>query len=257
MDTEKENRILFALRTQRPATRQARANHVSTGAASNPFLIGLSLALTAAGFATLAPASSSTPAVVGDLDAAPFEPVQTRDKESPNVTRGEAQKISEAHRVPREIQDLTRKVAELVPEPGMSASLLTAIIKNESRFQMKARAFEKNAYPSIQRRSPKASDARALSTSYGLTQVLGETARGWGISVRELQSDPELQVHLGGLELGRCLRREHGSQFWALACYNAGARSHRRDYPESSKRYAKRVFTDAKILAGSSGLGVG
>lgn len=146
---------------------------------------------------------------------------------------------------PAQVEAMAQQIASLVPEPGMSAPLLTGLIAHESRFDAGATAFEKKAYPRIRERERSVARARELSTSYGLAQVMGDTARDWGISVGELQEDPELQVHLGALQLGRCLRREHGDRFWALACYNAGLRKSRSEYPQAAKVYAAKVLKEA------------
>jgi hypothetical protein len=104
------------------------------------------------------------------------------------------------------------------------ANLLRGLIHQESGWK-----------PHARRAEPKLRTA-----SIGLTQVLGTTARGFGVKPHEL-TDPETSVWVGALYLKDCIKHERGDQFFALACYNAGPKKNRGLYPKKSIAYARSV----------------
>lgn len=143
---------------------------------------------------------------------------------------------------PKPVDAIIREVVTMPPQKGLTVPLVKGMIEQESTWNPKAKKFEPRRFLKLRKRGVR--DAKNLATSHGLTQVLGETAARYGVHWKELE-EPETAIGLGALVLRDCLRREDGNQRFALACYNAGFRAHRR-YPAGALLHAERVLAKAR-----------
>jgi len=82
---------------------------------------------------------------------------------------------------------------------------------------------------------------KPLATSWGVMQVMGQTAESMGVKWQELL-DLETNLRVGAVHLSNCLRHEGGKLERGFACYNAGPEPSHRQYPASSVVYAKKVM---------------
>jgi soluble lytic murein transglycosylase-like protein len=140
-------------------------------------------------------------------------------------------------------------------ENALPASLIAAVIQEESRFDEWATRAEPRYLRSRKVRRSAARFARAhrlgptaftelvdRSRSYGLMQVMGETAREQGFDppfLAELYIPHNAIAH-GAMLLKRLLKRYHNDTLSAISAYNQGS-AHKKRGVFANARYVYRV----------------
>lgn len=121
------------------------------------------------------------------------------------------------------VKDIVSSAAEDSLCPQVTPSLLRAIAKVESDNKANVARFEAHHLGAI------SGDWEALkrrfedATSHGETQILGKTARAYGVEPEELRKDKETSYRLTALILSKDIcGRFHGDLTSGIASYNAG-----------------------------------
>jgi hypothetical protein len=121
------------------------------------------------------------------------------------------------------VKDLVTSAAEDSLCPQVTPSLLRAIAKVESGNKANVARFEAHHLGAI------SGDWEALkrrfedATSHGETQILGKTARAYGVEPEELRKDKETAYRLTALILATDICRNFkGDLTSGIAAYNAG-----------------------------------
>jgi soluble lytic murein transglycosylase-like protein len=114
---------------------------------------------------------------------------------------------------------------------GLDPTLVCAVCEQESSWYPWAMRYEPAFYERYVRPlglSPTESTLRSFS--FGLMQIMGQTARELGFKARSLGEllDPSQCVHYGCLKLAACLRLADGDVQAGLLKYNGGSNP---DYP--------------------------
>lgn len=126
-----------------------------------------------------------------------------------------------------EIITLARAIAM---RHDLSAEIVLGIIERESSFNCWSIRYEPGfllRYVAPQYKAGKlnATETYARSFSWGLMQIMGQTAREFGFVGEFLSelSDPEIGIEWGCRKLVGCLRKAEGDMSKALEAYNGGA----------------------------------
>lgn len=109
---------------------------------------------------------------------------------------------------------------------SLDPSLLKALIENESSWNPHAERYEGGFFQKyiVPLGLKDAQEAKDRATSFGLCQVLGETARELGFKESmALLFDPAVNIFLGAKKLRKCLDHEGGKVREGLLRYNGGA----------------------------------
>lgn len=125
---------------------------------------------------------------------------------------------------PVEIRLIARQVAE---NAGLDPDLVCAVCEQESSFNPWAIRFEPtffDHYIAPQHLRPTEAYGRAFS--YGVMQIMGQTARELGFAGQFLVAlcDPQTGIEYGCKKLKQCLTRAAGDVTKALLYYNGGGR---------------------------------
>lgn len=109
---------------------------------------------------------------------------------------------------------------------SIDPSLFCGLVETESSWNPHASRFEQGFFDRyiVPLKLTDANEARDRATSFGLTQVLGQTARELGF--REslvLLCDPEVNLFLGAKKLKKCLDAHAGMVKEGLLAYNGGS----------------------------------
>jgi soluble lytic murein transglycosylase-like protein len=108
---------------------------------------------------------------------------------------------------------------------GLDPYLVCAVIEQESGWVPWAMRYEPAFFTRyiVPMNLADATEAQARSTSFGLMQIMGQTARERGFTSRFLTElcDPDTGVDLGCRKLQACFAT-HGEPESALLCYNGG-----------------------------------
>lgn len=124
---------------------------------------------------------------------------------------------------------------------GLDPALVCAVIEQESSWDTEAKRLEQGFYVRYVRPQKLASGMEAIgrSTSWGLMQVMGQTARehGYNGNFDDLCLDPEMAIQVGCIVLKKKLERAKGDLTRGLLLWNGGGN---KDYPgEVIARIAK------------------
>jgi len=122
----------------------------------------------------------------------------------------------------QELINLARTIAGTF---NLDPSLVCALVENESSWLPNAVRFEEQFYEHYEKalKLPE-SEELGRSASYGLTQIMGQTAREYGFKENfRLLYDPEVNLHLGCQKLRRCLDLHGWKVRDALLAYNGGS----------------------------------
>lgn len=127
------------------------------------------------------------------------------------------------------IADKKAFVQPLADKYVIDPYLIVAVIEQESSWYPYAAVYEEGFYKRYieSMRNINQTEAHMRATSWGLMQVMGETARELGFAVKDHPSLAELTIPLVGIEYGcKKLRREldfkGGNESAALLAYNGG-----------------------------------
>lgn len=123
---------------------------------------------------------------------------------------------------------------------GIDTALLCALIDHESSWDQWAiryepAFFDKYVLPLMEKDIVRTqTEARARATSWGLMQIMGQTARELGFVGRFISElcDPDVGVDFGCLKLKRCMDAHVSNLDAALLAYNGGADP---TYPQAIK----------------------
>lgn len=137
------------------------------------------------------------------------------------------------------IPAIVREAVRDAHNPRITVPLVNALIHVESSGRVDAEREEAHLIPRVVIYAESFEHGKCLASSHGLTQILGLTARGYGVKCDELK-DPDTNVRLATMVLGSCLQHERNQIKRALACYNAGPR--RGKYPAQSVKYADKIL---------------
>lgn len=118
------------------------------------------------------------------------------------------------------IAKATAKAHEIIPE------LFCALIEHESSWDTWSMRYEPAFYSKYVAEIPNLSNTEkmARSTSFGLTQTMGQVARELGFSQRWLTElcDPVTGLEYGARKFKQCLAAGAGNPVIALMRYNGG-----------------------------------
>lgn len=128
--------------------------------------------------------------------------------------------------------DLTTKAARLAlvskwaTKYGLDPAIVAAVCEQESSWNPYAGRWEPEFFVHyvMPQNLPDLTEAYWRSTSWGLMQVMGQTARELGFQGKFLSqlTDPDIGVDLGCRKLQRCFEVHHEPEVSLLA-YNGGA----------------------------------
>ncbi len=140
---------------------------------------------------------------------------------------------------PQDIQEITLLVHKIAPDCGVNPRLVLGVIKTESSFRVNAYRYEEGFYKKyisgksldeLPGKYPKgeiseSSEKILRSSSMGLMQVMGQTARelGYEDNLTELIKNPEVNITLGCKLLSKLLKKKNGIVRDALLAYNGGS----------------------------------
>ena len=121
------------------------------------------------------------------------------------------------------VKDLVTSAAEDALCPAVTPKLLRAIAKVESSNRANVARFEKHHMKQISATWDNLVYSFENATSHGEFQILGKTARAYGVEPKEIREDRETSVRLAALHLGKCIcGHERGDVRKGLMVYNAG-----------------------------------
>ena len=129
--------------------------------------------------------------------------------------------------VPANLLELAKSAAQKMQ---LDPALVCAVVEQESEWNTWAIRVELEFYKKyVQPMNLSDTEEYARSFSWGLMQIMGETAREFGYKGRFLSGlcDPATGLQYGCLKLRRCLYK-HSGAFDALLAYNGGGNT---DYP--------------------------
>jgi len=108
---------------------------------------------------------------------------------------------------------------------GLDVAMVCALIEQESDWNQWAMRYEPAFYDHYisNMTSLSATEMIARATSYGLMQIMGQTAREFGCTVRFLSQlcDPDTGIDIGCRKLQKCFA-VHGADESGLLAYNGG-----------------------------------
>jgi soluble lytic murein transglycosylase-like protein len=125
----------------------------------------------------------------------------------------------------------------------LDVSLVCAVIEHESSWDTFAYRYEPGFFTRYveSMRLPNASEAYSRSASWGLMQIMGQTARELGFVGKYLSSlcNPEFGIDFGCKKLRHCLDRHPNDEKAALLEYNGGSDS---NYPFMVLQYKSKYY---------------
>lgn len=139
------------------------------------------------------------------------------------------------------MNDLEKKVREVAAAHGLDPALVCAVVHNESSWEPWATRYEPGFYRRYIEPLTGVGDTEKQSRafSYGLMQIMGQTAREFGFTKKFLVElcDPAQNLEFGCRKLKQCMDRANGNVTQALLLYNGGAD---KAYPDRVLRYLER-----------------
>lgn len=121
---------------------------------------------------------------------------------------------------------LKATVVERAKAHGLNPVLVMAVVEQESGWEPWAIHYESVFFERYIQplKNISATEAYARAFSFGLMQVMGQTARELGFSGRYLSAlcDPFIGAHFGCLKLVQCYAKASGQDEGALLRYNGG-----------------------------------
>jgi soluble lytic murein transglycosylase-like protein len=121
-----------------------------------------------------------------------------------------------------ELLIVIRKMAE---DHGLDPALVAAVVEQESSWIATAKRYEASFESWLRKRVAGLTDDeyRSRSTSWGLMQVMGQTAVEQGFSGEHSEMhSPLVGIEQGCIKLKKCLNIAGGDVRKALLCYNGG-----------------------------------
>jgi soluble lytic murein transglycosylase-like protein len=122
--------------------------------------------------------------------------------------------------------ELIQLAKNMAIQNGLDPALVCAVCEQESTWDVFAVKFEPDFFAKYEAPLHLATtEEYTRAISWGLMQVMGQTAREFGFTGRFLSqlSDPQIGVLFGCRKLKRCLAISSGDVETALGHYNGGA----------------------------------
>jgi soluble lytic murein transglycosylase-like protein len=124
------------------------------------------------------------------------------------------------------IDDLIKITKATATAHGIDPALLCALVEHESSWDVWAMRYEPDFYDRYVKplTGMSITEKTARSTSFGLTQCMGQVARELGFTQKWLSElcDPVTGLEYGARKLKKCLDAAAGSTVVALLRYNGG-----------------------------------
>jgi len=117
-------------------------------------------------------------------------------------------------------------------EVNIDPEVIEAIIRVESsgnpwavRHEPRFLVWLKTRIKSLNSVATQTTEYQLRSTSFGLGQIMGQTARELGFNEPYLTQlcDPDINIRYTCKYFGKLLRRYRGEEHWAISAYNAGS----------------------------------
>lgn len=147
------------------------------------------------------------------------------------------------------VKDIVSSAAEDSLCPQVTPSLLRAVAKVESGTKPNLARFEKSHMTQISGDYKSLFYAFENAVSHGETQILGRTARAYGVEPEELRNDPETSYRLTALILAKDIcGKFNGNLTNGIAAYNAGSNWHSKSLSvkKQALSYAAKVMQAMK-----------